>query len=89
MPQTVLERTSEQIADTVQKAARVTTSIGSAFHDRFDEARLVARRSAHAAEEFLDQGRIHIKRHPVAAVTGSFALGLGIGVLLGWALRRK
>ncbi len=89
MPQRVLERTSEHIADTVGKAARATSNIGSAFHDRYDEAKLLARRGTHAAEEFCDESKLHIKRHPVAAVAGSFALGLGIGILVGWTLRRK
>ncbi|MDT8070163.1 MAG: hypothetical protein ROO76_18510 [Terriglobia bacterium] len=89
MRQTVLERTSEQIADTVGKAARATGSIGSALHDRYDEAKQLARRGTHRAEELFDESKLHIKRHPVAAVAGSFSLGLGIGILLGWTLRRK
>lgn len=89
MPQKVLERTSEQIAGTVERAARATSSIGSALHDRYDEAKLLARRGTHAAEEFFDESKLHIKRHPVAAVVGSFSLGLGVGILLGWTLRRK
>ena len=89
MPQSVLERTNEQITETFGKAARATVNAGNALHERFDDAKVFARRGAHRAEEYLDQGQTHIKRHPVAAVTVSFALGLGLGVLLGWTMRRK
>ncbi len=89
MTPTVLEKTSDQISETVGKAARATTNIGGALHDRLDEARLLARRGAHRAEELLDESKVHIRRHPAAALTGAFALGLGIGMLLGWTVRRK
>lgn len=89
MPSTVLERTTEQITETVEKAARATTNIGGAIQERLDEAKLMAKRGAHAAEELLDESKVHIKRHPAAAVTATFLLGLGIGSLLGWTLRRK
>ncbi len=89
MPQSVLERTGEHISETFGKAARATSNVGDVLHERFDEAKVLARRGAHRAEEFLDEGKVHIKRHPVAAVTGSFVLGLGIGILVGWTMRRK
>ncbi len=89
MPPSVLGRTSEQFTEAFEKAARTTSNLGDALHERFDEAKVLARRGAHRAEEFLDQGQMHIKRHPIAAVTGSFVLGLGIGILVGWTMRRK
>lgn len=89
MPQSVLERTSEQISETVEKAARATSNIGDAMHERLADAKVLARRSAHRAEELLEQGEKHVRRHPAAAVIGIFALGLGIGALVGWTLRRK
>jgi ElaB/YqjD/DUF883 family membrane-anchored ribosome-binding protein len=89
MPQSVLERTTEQISETVEKAARATSNIGDAVHERLADAKLIARRSAHRAEELLEEGEKHIRRHPTAAVTGIFLLGLGIGALAGWTLQRK
>ncbi len=89
MPQSVLERTSEQIADTVEKAARATSNIGDAVHERLEDAKVIARRSAHRAEELFEEGEEHVRRHPTAVVTGVFVLGLGIGGLVAWTLRRK
>lgn len=89
MPQSVLEATSEKITETIEKAARATSNIGDAMHERLDQAKVLARRGAHRTEELLEDGRVHIKRHPVAAVTGGFALGIGIGMLMGCTLRRK
>lgn len=89
MPSKVLDRTSEQIGETIDKAVRTTANIGDVLRERFDDAKVLARRSAHRAEEIVDEGRTHIKRHPVAAVVGCFLLGLGIGTVVGWTLRRK
>jgi ElaB/YqjD/DUF883 family membrane-anchored ribosome-binding protein len=89
MPQSVLERTSEQISETVEKAARATSGIRDAVHGRLEDARLLVRRGAHRAEELVGEGEKHVRRHPTAAVTGIFVLGLGIGVLVGLAFRRK
>lgn len=89
MPQTVLERTSEQISETVEKAARATSGICDSVQESLEDARLLARRGAHRAEELIAEGEKHIRRHPSAAVSGIFVLGLGIGVLVGWTLRRK
>jgi len=89
MPQKVLDRTSEQIGETIDKAVRTTSKIGDLLRERFDDAKVLARHSGHRAEEFFDEGKTHIKRHPVAAVIGCFLLGLSIGTVVGWTLRRK
>ncbi|MGE5114615.1 MAG: hypothetical protein ACM3JB_27455 [Acidobacteriaceae bacterium] len=56
---------------------------------RLNDAKLLVHRGAHRAEELLDQGKTHIKRHPVIAVTGAFVLGFGAGVLVGSTLLRR
>lgn len=89
MPSSVLERTNEQLAETIEKAARATSKMNGMLQEYFDDAKVLARRSAHRTEELLDGSRTHIKRHPLAAVTGGFALGLGVGFVMGWVLRRK
>jgi len=89
MPQTVLERTGGQVTETVGRAACATSRMGDAVRERLDEAKVFARRHVHRAEGFLDKGKTHIRRHPAVAITGSFSLGLGIGMLVGWTLRRK
>lgn len=89
MPQSVLERTSEQIAETVERAVHATSSIGDAVQQRLQDAKVLTRRGAHRAEELFEEGEKHVRRHPAAAVAGTFVLGLGIGLLVGWALRRK
>lgn len=89
MPQTVLERTSEEIAEAAGRAARATSKMGDAVRERLDEAKVFARRHVHRAEGFLHKGKTHIRRHPAVAITGSFSLLLGIGMLVGWTLRRK
>jgi hypothetical protein len=89
MSPTVLDRASEQISENINKAVRATSNVGDVLRERLDNAKVVARRSAHRAEKIFDEGKTHIKRHPVAAVFGSFLLGLSIGTVVGWTLRRK
>jgi ElaB/YqjD/DUF883 family membrane-anchored ribosome-binding protein len=86
---TVLERTTEQIADTVEKASRATTKMGNVLQERYESARSMAKRGAHAAEEIADETRQQIKRRPVESITVTFLIGVLTGTLLGWMLRRK
>lgn len=89
MPATVLEKTGEQIEETVSKAGRMTAKIGETLHERLDEAKLIAKRQVHAAEEAIDQTKLKIRKHPVETVVGTLIVGIATGMLLGWVLRRK
>lgn len=57
--------------------------------ERLNQAKLFVNRGAHRAEELLDEGTTHIKRHPLLSVTGAFFAGLSIGMVVGWTMRRK
>lgn len=89
MPATVIEKTSQQIEETVDKAGRMTAKIGETLHEHLDEARLLAKRQVHAAEEALDETKRKIRKHPVETVVGTLIVGVATGMLLGWVLKRK
>lgn len=89
MTTTVLERTNEQIADTVEKATRATSKMGDVLQERYRSARLMAKRGSHAAEELVDETREQIKRRPVESVTASFFIGVLTGAVVSWMIRRK
>jgi ElaB/YqjD/DUF883 family membrane-anchored ribosome-binding protein len=88
MPQSVLERTGELIAESAGKASRTTSAVADAIEDGIGKAKRAAREGRNAAEELLNDTTQHIKRHPVQAVVATFAVGLSAGILIGWLTRR-
>ncbi len=82
MTTTVLEKTTDQIADSAQKVADV-------LQDRFQTAKRFARQSGEKAEELYKNTTRQIQRRPAAAVGSTFLVAFGAGVLVGWLMRRK
>ncbi len=89
MTTTVLEKTTDQIAETMQKASLVTTKLGDTLQDKFESARRVAKKGAHAAEELLDETKQQVKRRPLGFIGATFVVGMLAGAFIGWAVRRK
>ncbi len=65
----------------------------SAMADAMDESvrilRRAVKRSGDVAEELMDDTTDRIKRHPVETITMSFAAGVVVGVMIGWAVGRN
>ncbi len=89
MSQTVMERTSEQIAETARQASCATAAVGDAFKDGVETVRRAAKHSGDAAEEFLNETSQRLQRHPALTIATTFALGLTAGTLIGWTMKRK
>jgi ElaB/YqjD/DUF883 family membrane-anchored ribosome-binding protein len=89
MAQSVLERTSDQIAETVRKASQATSAVGDALEDGVGVARRFAKQGGDAAEELLDDTKKRLQRHPIETVVTTFAIGIGIGILIGWVAKRR
>ena len=89
MTQSVLERTGEQIAETARKASRVTSAVADAFEGGVEAARRAAKQSGDAAEEFMDDTTKRLQRHPIETVAATFTLGIAVGILIGWMVKRK
>ena len=89
MPQTVLERTGEQIAESARKASRVTSVVADALEDGVGAARRVVKQSGDAAEELFDDTTKRLQRHPIETVITSLAVGMTVGILIGWMLKRR
>lgn len=89
MPQTVLERTGERISESARKASRVTSAVADAIEDCVGAARRVVRQGGDAAEEFFDDTTKRLQRHPIETVIASLAVGMTVGILIGWMLKRR
>jgi ElaB/YqjD/DUF883 family membrane-anchored ribosome-binding protein len=89
MVQSVLDKAGEQITETSRKASAASCAIANALGDSLGAARRVAKQSGDAAEEFLDDTTKRLQRHPVETVVTTFALGIAVGALISWIVRRR
>lgn len=74
MPQTVWEKTGEQLTDVLEDGAAV--------------AKKAARRVSNAAEDLVDGTTRSIKRHPLTVVAAAVAVAFASGMLVGRSIRR-
>jgi ElaB/YqjD/DUF883 family membrane-anchored ribosome-binding protein len=89
MPQPVLERTGEHIAESARKASRVTSAVADAIEDGLVAARRVVRQGGDAAEEFFNDTTKRLQRHPIETVITSLAVGMTVGIVIGWMIKRR
>jgi F0F1-type ATP synthase assembly protein I len=89
MSQTVVERTAEHIAKSVNQASRATSAIAEAIEEGVGVARRAAKQGGDAAEEFLDDTTQRLQRHLLLTVATTFAAGVTAGALIGWMMKRR
>jgi ElaB/YqjD/DUF883 family membrane-anchored ribosome-binding protein len=89
MSQTVLERTAEHIAESAHQASRATSAVAGAIEDGVGVVKRAAKQGGDAAEEFLNDTTQRIQRHPVLTVATTFAIGLTVGAVIGWTMKRR
>jgi ElaB/YqjD/DUF883 family membrane-anchored ribosome-binding protein len=89
MPQSVLERAGEQIAESARNASRTTSAIADAIEDGVGAAKRVAKQGCDAAEEFIDDTTKRLRRHPTETVVASLAIGVVVGIVIGWAMKKR
>ena len=42
-----------------------------------------------AAEEFFDDTTKRLQRHPIETVITSLAVGMSVGIMIGWMMKRR
>lgn len=90
MSQTVVERTTERIAESAKQASRATSAVADAIIEgSVGVVRHAARQGGDAAEEFLNDTTQRVQRHLALTVATTFAAGLATGTLFGWMMRRR
>jgi ElaB/YqjD/DUF883 family membrane-anchored ribosome-binding protein len=89
MPQSILDKAGEHIADSVREASRVTATVADAFEDCVGAARRAAKQGNHVAQEFVSDSTRRIQRNPLATVAATLAAGFAVGVLTGLAIKRR
>ena len=89
MMQSMSERTGEQVAGTPHKSSRAASAVADAFEDGIGAVRRVAKQGGDAAEEFIDDTTKRLQRHPIETVVTTFAIGVALGTLIGWMIKRR
>ena len=90
MPQTVLDRATEHIAESARQASRATGGVADAIiEDGVGVVRRAAKQGGDAAEEFLNDTGQRIQRHPALTVAVTVAVGFTAGALVGWMIKRR
>jgi hypothetical protein len=89
MAQSVLERAGEQIAETARQASRTTSAVADAIEDGVGAAKRFAKQGCDGVEEFLDDTTKRLQRHPTETVVASLAVGVAVGILIGWTMKRR
>jgi ElaB/YqjD/DUF883 family membrane-anchored ribosome-binding protein len=89
MSQTLVEKASDHIAQSVREASRVTAAVADAVVDGVEAAKRAAKQSGDAAEDFVNDSTRRIQRNPLLTVAVTFVTGLAVGTLAGLSMRRK
>jgi ElaB/YqjD/DUF883 family membrane-anchored ribosome-binding protein len=86
MSKSVLE---ERLVEPMHKVSRATTAMAEALEDGIHAVKRVGKTGSDAAEEFLDDAKDRVKRHPAGTIAGAFVLGFLFGGLFDFMVRRK
>jgi ElaB/YqjD/DUF883 family membrane-anchored ribosome-binding protein len=89
MSQTAVERTAEHIEESARRASRATSAVADAIEDGVGVVRRAAKQGGDAAEEVLNDTTQRIQRHPMLTVATILAIGVTVGTLIGWMMKRR
>ena len=89
MSDSVMGQARENIAETARTASRMTSALADAVEEGMGAARRVVKQAGDAAEELFDDTTKRLQRHPVETVVSSLAVGICIGVVVGWLIGRR
>lgn len=89
MAEAMMEKVSEQIAQSAQRISRAAESFADVLDEGIGVAKRAVKHSGDALEELMDDNTQRIKRHPLETVGMTFAIGFGVGMAFGWLMRRK
>jgi ElaB/YqjD/DUF883 family membrane-anchored ribosome-binding protein len=72
-----------------QEMRRSAEKLGERVKEGVEFVKKIGRTSSDAAEEFLEDTTKRIRRHPAETVVGAFAVGVAVGALVTFIVRRK
>lgn len=88
MKAAILEKATEYVTDSAERASRAASEIAGVVDDGMSAAKRAARRSRDVAEDFVDSTARQIRRKPVLAALAALGVGVTVGLLIGRGSRR-
>ena len=89
MAEAMMEKVSEQIAQSAQRISRAAESFADVLDEGIGVAKRAVKHSGDALEELMDDTTQRIKRHPLETVAITFTIGIGVGILFGLLMKRR
>ncbi len=89
MAEHILERADAQVAESIRKLSHATSAMAEAIDEGVGVIKLAVKRSGDLAEEIMDDTTQRVKRHPVETMVTTLAVGLVVGMCIGWLVSRK
>jgi ElaB/YqjD/DUF883 family membrane-anchored ribosome-binding protein len=89
MANNILEKADEQVAESIRKLTRATSSMADAIDEGTRVIKHAVKQGGDVAEELLDDATQRVKRHPIETMAATFTVGVVVGGLLGWLVSRK
>ena len=89
MLDSVLDKTSEHVAETAKRASKAAAAMTEAFEEGIGVAKRAVKHGCDATEEFMEDTQQRIKRHPVESLVAAFAVGMVTGLIIGWVGGRR
>ena len=86
MTDAVLEREPKIEKQDLRRSAE---KLGERVKEGVEFVKKVGRTSSDAAEEFMEDATRRSKRHPEEIVVGAFAVGIAVGALVAFIIRKK
>lgn len=78
-----------QAAKIAVKVETLKEKASHLYEDKLVDAKRMAKKGRHAAEDLVDDTAYRIKKQPLRSVGITFGLGLGLGIVAGWLLGRN
>ena len=85
----------DRVTDLSDTAAQLQVGVGrlkEAVADEVEDGIATTKRSLkqgrRAAEDLVDDAEHHVKKHPLGTLGMSFGVGMGLGTVIGFLLRR-
>jgi hypothetical protein len=89
MEEDILKGADEQVAESIHRLSRATSAMADVIDEGVGVIKRAVKRSGDLAEELMDDTAQRVKRHPVEAMAATFALGVIVGMIIGWMANRR
>lgn len=81
--------TAENVVEARFDLDRLKEKASHSIEDGIDDAKRMIKRGRYAAEDLADDTAHMIKHDPLRSVGITFAVGMGLGVLIGWLVKKS